>query len=488
MGRRTLTCLALSALAILPAAATRSQEMTLQQLVDRMEAAAAELRGLRLRLDPAGGFVPPALLESDREGNVRLVPWSTSVVPVPSGREIILADGAWHFIDSQFYFAAADPGRRAEKLTPAACDRLDPAFIPSSMRPQGAFATESAYAPFLLLLSPRRMLAFERDLRLLGKRLFDGEECWVLRCEKDLGPPSGPQVKKFLVGVRDHRLRAATGYSFTVGQNTKWTARYDGAGLPSRVSLTGGLGWTWTAEWDLKSATREPGPARITAPDDLYATHARHPDLEDRLKAAPEDPGLLAGVALRSGRAEDWEKVVAKRPALTPLVNLISRYAKEVAGDKLAALARRLEEDPKALDAAVMEAARALNRLGEPDRALAVLKRYGPEAAAGVLEARSDAWALKGDAAKMVGEILPLILRKEKPRTWIWSQVPPASSKIDAQELLHRLGEALEAHSSCVALHLTRLYELARQERCAEYSEAARRFLALKPPADQVRV
>lgn len=492
MARRWVALL-LGCLAIAASPAAPQDEPSIPKIVERMEAAAAETRGVAYSIPSVVRLLQACDVAADRKGNVRVrfpIPGSNTSHPLYPDRELILADGSVHFINGSEMHLASQQGYIAcwaEKLTPGNCDRLEPTFLPILQYPAGMANSEHAYGIFFFLFAPRQALAFERDVRLLGKRTLGGEECWVLRCEKNVLPPYAFVTKKIFVRTRDHKLHAlrmTTSFPQGHAGQSGWTVRYGKDGAPVAVDLTheGGSYRQWNTTWDL-AAARRAAPAPIQVPDDLYATHFRFPDLQERLKNSPEEPELLASVAFSTGRTEDWERAFAKRPGIAPTVNLIRRYEREQARPRVVDLLRGIRRDTAA-EPVLVEAARVANGIGEFDLAFSFVEGAKSDLA---VAQRAVAWAGKSDAVRAVNDLVPMIVRPERPFI-PFHLFPLNRSKPVDDAPLKRLREAADAHPASSAIRLVLFIEALRLRRFPDAGTAFREFLALKPPVDQMKL
>src|SRR5690349_17357802 len=162
---------------------------TLDQIIERMEKAAAVARGSTFIAAPQNGLSAEFTIAKD--GTVRIQEPPPAELKAPGARTrfriMVLGDGVCYDIEDDL----ANPGseaartsvrRKAEKFVPAACDRIDPFWQNSA----GGAAWPWSWHRWLYALSPKRAFAFERDLKFVGRRRFQGEECFVLTSGRPL--------------------------------------------------------------------------------------------------------------------------------------------------------------------------------------------------------------------------------------------------------------------------------------------------------------
>ncbi|HKS16758.1 MAG TPA: hypothetical protein VJU16_05560, partial [Planctomycetota bacterium] len=479
-----LRILLLAGLVLAPAAPP--QEETLDQVIEKWEASAAALRPLRLAFDKTG-TPGPCDVEADRDGNVRVAlhPYYGRAPDGAPTREWFLAPRGLHVIDHlpTIHPSRGVPIRRAERLEPAACAEHDPSHFPNPQAVQGVTLNESAHGIFLLLLSPRRALAFERNLQLLGRRDVDGEPCWILRAEKTLSFQNARQVRRFFISVRDHRLRRVDQVfrwpRAHHGDRSLWTFTYGEGPLPARLEFATTRN-PFEGDWDIAAAKRDPPASPIAPPDDLYATRARYTNVAELAAASPDDPEILASLAIQRGDVADWEKVAALSSHETPRLNLLRIAAGAKATNKVLKLAEAVENDPKASRPVILEAARALVQVGRSELALPLLDRFGADPPDDARRLRAYAWKELKDLKKVMAESLPMILRKDNPQLWIdFAGLPDA-------DVRREIDAAVEANPTSAALRVVRLRELARMKRIGGIAGALRDCLAAKVDDNQL--
>lgn len=145
---------------LLVLAASPQDELTLERLLERMDAAAP--RGISLVLRGSGGATE-CQVHVARDGAARAHGgWR--------GRELTLASEALYFIERE----DGPLGQVTASGLRAVTERLVPPTV-------GENPLDYYFEGLLLrTVVPRRALAFERDLRLAGRRRLEGEEFYLL--------------------------------------------------------------------------------------------------------------------------------------------------------------------------------------------------------------------------------------------------------------------------------------------------------------------
>jgi tetratricopeptide (TPR) repeat protein len=440
------------------------QDLTLEQILDRMEAAAAPARGSTFDVEWNDPVERAGVVVAD-DGSVRIDHQAGDAL-WPSRTSWVLTGDAFTEI--------SEPGGTAGRLS-VRTERFDAA---------SSEADPFAYAQFGALfhaLSPRRAFAFERNLRAAGVRRFRGEAYRILVSQRRLaGAACIAESKKFFVGVGDDRLRRVqiTRDIEVGGVSTAWTLDgYEGA-VPTRCTMRWGTdyGAGWTIEYRIRNlkAGRRIAAAGVQPPaGEFYATQARSGDLEERLERAPDDPDLnYSFVLAKAPKLQDpsdeedrlvaaLEKVVERAWSPAPIRNLLALHARRRQKDKVVALALRVAADSKRTPAMSLGAAAALNAVGQHGTALRLLE--GREDLPAVAE-RVAALVGRGEASRAMAEIagrtdIPL----GEAGTLLIDAVPQ-DDKFEASlaALLKEVDRALEPSPACRALHEARLVLSAR--------------------------
>jgi hypothetical protein len=421
---------ALVVLGLWCAAPGTSQELTVEQLLDRMDAASARSRGVTFDVfygkEWGGGKETDVAIA--RDGGVR----ARDEWPI---REMVLTSDSLFLLERD-----SDPISLGSTRLRASAERIA-VGTPCS---RGPFKNTVAEA-FLHLLSPRRAFAFEPDLRTAGRRPAGGEDCLVLTSFDprprrfyglgggDSGPPVEyrGELRSFFVGAADFVLRS-------IETRTLWSPsshdtvegwRFEAweEGVPRRVaheriesSTEATQAWVFRVP-SVRSAPELEGKALRPPAEDLYATHARDPGLPILLEKRPDDPELLysralamdeaesSGSFLMLGASEDLlralERTVSSRWAPSPVLALLSSYYSANAKSPMAALIGKIEKDPGRSPGMSADAAQGLVRLGEFDRALALVPKAEGPWRKQALQVRAAAWIAKGEIARALQEI-----------------------------------------------------------------------------------
>ena len=490
---------------------------TLDQLLDRMDAAAAGARGSTFTLKGEESallmamFMPvsPAMKVSvAKDGTLRLVTEATTHDPrmammggrsTPSRTTILDADGLTLIEERPARETGGQLRRRTEKIAAASVDHSDP-FAEAS--PWGGSMSETA-GPVIHLLSPKRAFTFERGIELVGKRRIGAEEFYVIVCRRKIGDPEAAPdpampaataqvaiVKKFYVSAADFRIRrieerSASGEMFG-DMRTVWKVdSYQGA-VPSKLTVTissFGEDYAFTLGFvaaDIKAGQEIPGDSLRAPAGDIYATRARDPKLAKLLEKSPDDADLNWSLAVSKGasvtpmmmamgRGPDAEgafaaveKALEKQWAPTLVTNLLAMYEERKANDKLAALVERVEKDEKRTPSLTLAAAQAWNALGKHDRVIALLEKLEGVPRTRIAEERIFAWLSKGDLAKAMAEFAAVAETGWVERlVTLQSQLPDEAKKaIKTDDFLKALDDAVAAQPKSAPFHLARLRAL----------------------------
>ena len=479
-------------------------EPTVEQIIERMEKAAAPARGTVFVVATEKG--QKAEISVAKDGTVRIQEPPDSALKRPRlwsrVKQVILADDAVYDLvdESSSLLAGMSPmnalPRTTQRILRSECDRVDP----FTEKFGGGAYHRSFWHVYFYALSPARAFAYERGLKKIARRIVDGEECFLLQSERPLdyqytydtagggkstGGHSG-QVRRFFVRCSDYRIKRLDDVFIPRGSPpvTSLFTAYDNA-IPTRAML--GYGYN-LADWvvrptvaeDLRRGLDLAGAALLPDPSDLYATKVRSGDLPDRLAKTPDDPDVIYSTAIYDSNAklsqrpdpkpfiEKLEKVVAKRWAPSPVRNLLTQLSAIDDREKLGALFDRIEKDPAMIKAAAAEIVRALIRKGELDKAAAALDGVTEREVTGLWAAKAEICLRKGDAAGAVAEFMKWIPVEhqgdsfgpshgafEFERLVKWVQTQVADFKIEP--VIGALDAALAADPKSAKLHLTRL-------------------------------
>lgn len=468
--------------------ALQDGEMTLQKLIDKMEQAAAPARGSQFVaqvLQSPEAFLYGGQISVATDGTVRVIspPEDTPWARYTARNELVLGPEGFYYLQEQ-------PGNhpnvrlrvRTEKFAPGADERVDPFIDPPGFRHD-----YSSFEIFLHALSPRRSLAFERNLELVGKGKFGAGEAWLLTSRRSMNPVCQEEVKRFLVDATTHRLRRlevlsrfTSNTTLTIMSVEDWTGA-----IPSRVTIgpvkrpqrgfVQGRGGTWVAE-SIKTGLALDASSLIPDPEDLYATQSRAWDILARLKGRPDDLDLNYSYALSQGDtwADSWgrkvdlpalanslEKVTQKSWKPSPIRNLLYRYLQQGDKDKAKGLVDRIERDGPRHPRVIEDAAAAAQGLGLYDRAVALIRLHPnvPE----TLEATYRIQDLlgKGEEASAIAELMRLE-----------GKVPSYGLKFDRNAFLKALDAAIEKNPTSVGLQNLRLPSVVEAEDLARLAGA----------------
>ncbi len=496
-------------------------ELTLAQLIERMDAAVAPARDLTFISEGAssGSFSMYMSMSyrhefaSASDGTIRVRGGMRTVsgrlamargLKAPETETVLTADGLCLRRQTEGRPVADKfPLRAAAVRLPTGSTRIDPLLFETMGGPPDQNLL------MLYHLSPKRALALDPEWRLLGRRTVDGQDVYVLISRRQLGEPSSEarnaamntpyaSVKKLHVGVKDLlvkrvdvRLIASNAYS---SANLTWaireTADVGGVAFPIKVELRWGMpsyGGTALHVTHTASAIKRGDPGQLL-PDDLYASspHLSVDEISRALIEKPGDADLLASRAIaRSGMyagrgnplmgmpqgkqpdsaalAADLEKAVDARWALSPVRALMGLYVETKEVEKLTTLIDRIEKDERRPCWLALDAAEHLNGLGEYDRALTILDGITGAPAWRVAEERMVSLLAKGDVPAAVEAFRVGLAGHPSPVEWIErlvslvSLLPASAPKLEKLKVVDAVDELLKAAPQDPALNLARL-------------------------------
>ncbi|HEU4339258.1 MAG TPA: hypothetical protein VFS19_04255 [Planctomycetota bacterium] len=392
---------------------------TLDQIIDRMEKAAAAARGTVFIASTEKGLSAEFAVAKDGCVRFRQPPPNSPDKPqvVLRSQEITVTPEAVYNIVEEWK-SLPTPYRRgglprtAQKLLKSDGASIDP----FTEKVGSGHAFYFNYNIYFYALSPRMTFGHERDLKLAGRRDLDGVECFLLTAGRPLDyewdVSSGDYKyktgfngvsRKFYVRVSDYRLARMDeifkGSTYVHAPRYALVHEYDGA-LPARTSL--GIGnniMDWkvlpTVANTIKRGLDIDGLSLRPDENDLYATRARAADPAAELAKKPADADLLysAVVAesfIAAGKQAEpqvtglLEKAVEARWAPNPVRTLLHARTEGKDDAALRAFLDRIEMDPAMAKAARAERVRARIRLGEFDAAIKILDE-NPDLETGLL-------------------------------------------------------------------------------------------------------
>ncbi len=434
-------------------------ELTLDQLLDRMDTAAASARGRSYEVMEVG-------------------PWARG----SRFRVDVALDGTIRVQDRILMPDALYLTKRRERLTPNTAGST----CPLGSDPAGLL---------LRALAPHRAFAFEQGLRIAGRRRLAGEECFVLvsRSKPEPRPAISSlgnggnrfEARRFYVGARDFKLKRMESlggswdcpdFVFVLpdGLFVLKLENWDGD-FPRRIARE----WSWITleepHWyeitPLKTDQNRAGRSLRLPASDLYASRARDARLNELLRERPDDLDLLLSRALaiqgtveRSAPSpeliEAYEAVLKRSWVPQVALALIEIHAGRGDRDKAIPLIESFDKDGSLELDLRMEVASALNELGLHERALQILAR--PEAVPPVrliaerirthiaredLKSALEEIAGAADPASLPDLALTLGSRADSRK----------SSDEQGEVLLKEIDQALRTHPSSPGLHLARL-------------------------------
>jgi tetratricopeptide (TPR) repeat protein len=489
---------------------------TLEQIIDRMERAAAPARGSAfVAATPPGNMFEFSLQKAEitvaKDGTVRIQEPSSEELKSPRlwsrTQTMVLTDDAVFVTSDELATLPSIPrrnglGKTTQRILKSECDRVDP-----FREKWGASASHSwHWHIYFFALSPAKAFAFERNLRFKGRRKIEGREYFLLQSDRpldyDLTYDSGgrkvaygyvAQRRRFFVGVSDFRLRRLDDIlwrpEYVNPPVTSVIESYE-EGLPNRALIAIGNNM---ASWKVRPTVAESvrrgqeiaGASLIPDGSDLYATKVRHKDLAARLEKSPDDPDLLFSWAIHESNAklsqtpdpkpfiEALEKIVANRWAETPVRNLVVHLTAIEDRDKLAPLLDRIEKDASMTRRAGPEVVRARIRLGDFDKAAAILDGLTELAAAGLWSARTELLLSKRDLAGAVSEFKKWLPQAQQPGSYglsygafeferVVKTIQNQIAELTTESVIGALDAALAEDPRNPKLHLTRLTMLRR--------------------------
>ena len=496
-------------------------EPTLDQIIERMEKAAAAARGSSFIAETEKGSrsepgLQPAEFSIANDGTVRIQEPTSAELKKPrlwSRENSMVLGGDSVYVISDELATLPSIGRYngiskiAQRIFKTDCDRIDP-----FTEKWGAGAYHSWFwHAYFYALSPAKAFAFERNLKLTGRRMIGDVECYVLQSERPLDygysyESGGRKVdygyvgqrRRFFISVADYRLKRFDEMfrrpEYVNPPVTTLFDAYDGA-IPTRAYIAYGnnlAGWK-VRPTTAQSIRRGIEGSLLPDPADFYATKVRTGDLADRLAKNPDDPDLLFSSAIFESNSklsqrpdpkpfiEKLESVVAKRWAPTPVRNLLVLLSETEDREKLTALLDRVEKDPAMLRSAAPQVIRARIRIGDVDKAASLLETVKDLEESGLWSVRVELLLRKGDAAGAVTEYLKWPPRPPDEKTYgafdferIVKTAQKQNPDLSLEAVLSAIDAGIAKDPKSPRLHLTRLTMLRPLNDLTRSAEAAR--------------
>ncbi len=472
---------------------------TLDQILERMEKAAAAARGSTfgfLANTPWPGAMAHRVdISVARDGTVRIQQ------PGPNAgryRFMVLSDsGLFDIYDDLSSLAHVSTRhsvrRSAERFTPADVDRIDP----FSQNSGGGAWIPWAWHVWLHALAPQRAFRYERNLKVAGRRRVEGEECFVLLSGRPLDYVTETsqgtrgyegQRRKFFVRTSDYSLKRVVEIlqwpkSSPMSHETDFGA--PDRGIPANFQPPGAND-PITID-DIRRGLELDAASLLPPSGDLYATKARFSGVPELLSKSPDDPDLLFSEAILDSHKryggeqkakpfdEKFTRIVGKSWTPTPVRNLLSLLADTGDFVALKSLLTRVDADPAMAKAAALERALGWMQVDDLAKAAAALKESPDPEAHPLPIVRVELALRRGDFAGAVSEYEKWPLPPGE-----WGQSTRAGRLISTcrrikelsyEALFNALDSGIAARPSSVALHMARLeqlYQLDDPERIAK--------------------